>query len=162
MCSISCHREAIILSYIIFINLKHLISKIHIPVSCWLVLFLSIPKFWTCVSCVNSCALYLLSYLLNNTRLLVKCFWRFYFKKKSLLMKGRVEEAWGCSSFPWTNIDCSLKLRFAQNILISREFMNCYSNCIIFEETWNLWGRTGLLFLIFLASMAMLDWLTKI
>ena len=55
----------------------HLISRIHRylqPAACWSVLLCSVPKFWTCVSCAYSCAIYLCWCFLNKIRVLVECF----------------------------------------------------------------------------------------
>ena len=41
----------------------HLSSRIQVPASCWMVL-ISVPKFWICVACENSCAMYHRWYLL--------------------------------------------------------------------------------------------------
>ena len=66
----------------------------QIPASCWFVFLFLVPKFWTCASCENYCAMYLRWYLLNETRVLVECFQRLLKKKKErrLLIEA---EGWG-------------------------------------------------------------------
>jgi len=57
----------------------------QIPASCWFVFLFLGPKFWTCASCENCCDMYLRSYLLNETRVLVECFQRLLKKKKKIV-----------------------------------------------------------------------------